>query len=140
MLKIKNSQGVTMLETAVLSTLILIVFSIIFVGTQLTSNKMVLNYAVLTSAREASTSNDYNQAVSRSKSVANTILTHNGIDASGIKVECTNKGGWTKGNNVTITIHSSFRSMFPTYSGNGKFTVGTIPLKSSLTFMISDKK
>ena len=131
--KNKQKKGVTLLETALVFPIILIFIGIMITGSQLVTNKMVLNYAISVGARQTEGSRNAAQAASRATKTAKEILQQNGINIENIKIDCKEVGTGGQTSDMKITASTSYVNLFPTYNGTS-FSNGNGQIQSTLVF------
>lgn len=131
--KIKYKKGVTLLETALVFPIVLIFIGIMMTGSQLVTNKMILNYAISVGARQTEGSTTAAQAASRAKNTAKDILQKNGINLDNIKIDCKEVNSGKQTSDMMITASTSFANIFPMYNGNS-FYNGNSKVQTTLVF------
>lgn len=137
--KIRSKNGVAMLETVLVSALFMIFFAYLFSGSQLASNRIVLDYATETATRRATPAESKSEADKIIKNQINEILKSCGIDADNVNIK-TEAGTWKQGNFITTNVTISYQTLFPIPINGTNFVSTTQNLSTSFKGMIEFKK
>lgn len=123
--KIKNKDGVTMVETAAMLFVIFIILGFIITGGQMMNNKNALNYATMSATRAAGVQPTRGSAETVAKEMVTEILESNGISTSNVVVRVTAPSGWIRGKNFTVSATTNYKTMFPVPNSEGTGLGGT---------------
>lgn len=136
MRKIIKKSGVTMVETAAMLFFIFMLLGLIITGGQMVSNKSTLNFATQSAIRMAAVQPKATGAKTVATEKAKEILENNGLSTSATKVTLTPPAQWVRGNNFSLTVETTYKTLFPLVGMKSTGEKNTYTMSATVTAMV----